>query len=90
MSNRVTLDFKGRKVSGAKVDFEIENENWNKYSLDDGTKLKVRLVVAQIVRLENEYTPDGDPIYLINSTNIVTADVSEHLKKEVGGGGKVN
>ena len=90
MSNRVTLDFQGKKVTGQKVNFDIEKENWNKYLLDDGTKLRVRLVVAQVVRLDNEYTREGEPIYVINSTNVVSADVPDHLQKNAGTGGKVN
>ncbi|MFQ5790612.1 MAG: hypothetical protein ACE5JI_09080, partial [Acidobacteriota bacterium] len=72
MSSRVTMGYQGRKVAGEKVDFDIEKENWNVYSLQDGTRLKIRLVVAQVIRLDGEYTVDGDPVYLVNSTNVVT------------------
>lgn len=88
--SRVTVDYQGRKVTGQKVNFDIEKENWNLYSLEDGTKLRMRMVVAQVIRLEGEYTADGDPIYVINSTNVVVADVPEHLKKDAETKGKVN
>ena len=88
MSSRVTLEYQGRKVSGQKVAFDIEKENWNVYRLEDGSTVRVRLVVAQIIRIDGEYTPEGDPVYLVNSTNVVTTDVPDHLRKDLGTGGK--
>jgi hypothetical protein len=92
MSTQVTVEFQGRQVTGQRVDFDIDKENWNSYTLEDGTKVRMRSVVAQIVRLDGEYTKEGDPVYLVNSTNVVTTDVPDHLKKKIPGttGGKVN
>jgi hypothetical protein len=90
MSSRLTVEYEGRKVKGERVNFDIDKENWNSYSLEDGTKIRMRLVVAQVIRLDGEYTPEGDPIYLVNSTNVVTTDVPDHLKKKLPGSGKVN
>ena len=54
------------------VDFTEEVEHWNVYKLEDGTTLKVKLVLRGIKRLQ-KWNPDGSPIYLINSQNIVRA-----------------
>jgi predicted RNA-binding protein with PUA domain len=85
---KVQVEFKDKQVTGEIIDFDVEKENWNVYKLEDGSKLKMRSVVAQIIRIENEYNPQGDPIYLVNSQNIVSADVPDHLKKKPPG--KVN
>lgn len=64
------------------LDFTEESEKWNVYTLEDGTTLKVKLVVRGVKRLKR-YNPDGTPIYLINSQNIVRAvDVPEEVKEE--------
>jgi len=81
MAKEREYDFQGRKVLGQEIEFEIEKEAWNIYKLADGTSLKVKTVVATIVRL-NEYNPLGDPFYLLNATNAVIADVPENLKKK--------
>ena len=86
--SKVQVDYQGKKVTGQTVEFDVEKENWNIYSLEDGTKLRMRSVVAQLIRLENEYNQQGDPVYLVNSQNIVSADVPDHLKKKPPG--KVN
>lgn len=64
------------------VDFNEEQENWNVYTLEDGTILKVKLVLRGVKRL-NRYEPDGNPIYVINSINVVrTVNVPKDLRKK--------
>lgn len=85
---KVQVPFQGKKVTGETVDFEVEKESWNVYLLDDGTKLKMRAVVSQVVRLEDQYNAQGDPVYFIQSQNVLNAEVPDHLKEEPPG--KVN
>lgn len=54
------------------IDFSEEKEFWNEYSLEDGTTLKVKLVLRGVKRL-NRHEPDGTPVYVINSMNVVRA-----------------
>ncbi len=54
------------------VDFSEEKEFWNEYTLKDGTTLKVKLVLRGVKRL-TRYEPDGTPVYVINSMNVVRA-----------------
>ena len=62
------------------VDFDEEEEFWNVYRLSDGSTLKVKLVLRGVKRLKR-YEPDGTPIYVINSINVVRAvDVPQELK----------
>ena len=60
--------------------FDEVEENWNTYTLSDGTTLKVKLVLRGVKRLRR-CEPDGTPIYVINSINVVRAvNVPEELK----------
>jgi hypothetical protein len=62
------------------LDFKELEEYWNVYQLSDGTKLKVKLIVRGVKRL-NQYEPDGTPVYLINSMNVVRAvDIPPEVK----------
>ncbi len=72
--------FGDREIMGEEIPFEAEKESWSTYILQDGTSLKMKAVVSSIVRLD-EYLPTGDPIYLVNASNIVATDVPEHLKR---------
>ena len=70
----------GREIMGQELEFETERENWNTYILEDGTKLRLKAVAASIVRLD-EFLPSGDPMYLVNASNVVATDVPENLKR---------
>ena len=75
------INFQGSEVLGEEVEFEVDNESFNNYILHDGTKLKMKTVVSEVIRLDM-YKPDGEPVYMINSTNIVSAVVPDILKKK--------
>ena len=64
------------------VDIEGSNERWSEYELEDGTVLRIRPVVVNVTRSENNYTPDGDPIYTIKAQIIVDPRVPDSLKKK--------
>lgn len=67
-------------VDGVDLDFEELEEHWNIYRLSDGSTLKVRLVLRGVKRLKR-YEPDGTPIYIINSINVVRAvEIPEDLR----------
>jgi len=72
----------GREIMGEEVEFEPDGaEKWNVYILGDGTKLRMKSVVASIVRLD-EYLPTGEPLYMVNASNIVATDVPDNLKEK--------
>lgn len=65
------------------IEFESqEAEKWNKYILHDGTELKLKAVVAEVLRLEGQYQPNGDPVYTVNASIIVNTNSPEQLKRK--------
>jgi hypothetical protein len=81
MSTKKKYTFGGREIMGQEVEFEPEGaERWNVYLLEDGTKLKLKSVAATIVRLD-EFLPNGDPMYVVNASNVVATDIPENLKR---------
>jgi hypothetical protein len=75
------FNFGGQDVPGEEVEFETEREGFNIYILHDGTKLKFKAVVGQIIRLD-AFNPNGEPIYMVNASNVLVADVPEGLKRK--------
>ncbi len=65
------VPYQGRQVDGKPVDFLTRKEDFNEYQLDDGRILRIKMVVTRIIRLEGETAPDGNPVYLIQSQNVV-------------------
>ncbi len=66
---------------GQEIEFETERESWNSYILEDGTKVKLKAVASSIVRLD-EYLPNGDPMYMVNASNVVATDIPDNLKRQ--------
>ena len=44
--------------------------------------MKVKAVVAEVLRVEGAYAPNGDPLYNINASIIVTTHAPDQLKKK--------
>jgi hypothetical protein len=65
------VPYQGREVEGKPVDFLIRKEDFNEYQLTDGKILRIKMVVTRIIRLEGEKGQDGNPIYYIQSQNVV-------------------
>ena len=69
---------------GEPVDFEVVREDWNEYRLTDGSTLKVKLVLTGVMRLNNQYDPVGNPVYVISSQNAVRViNVPANLRRRV-------
>jgi hypothetical protein len=77
---RVELKVGDKTIQGTLVDFETMREEYNSYKLSDGSMIRMKTVVTNIIRTE-EFTPTGEPIYVVNSQNVLVADVPDDLKK---------
>jgi len=76
----VELKMRDKTIAGTLVDFETVREEYNTYKLSDGATIRMKTVVTNIIRTE-EFTPTGEPVYIVNSQNVLVADVPEALKK---------
>ena len=77
---KVELKVGDKIVEGTLVDFETLREEYNSYKLSDGSIVRMKTVVTSIIRTE-EFAPTGEPIYIVNSQNVLVADVPDELKK---------
>jgi len=75
-----TVKVGDQDVTGEEVEFETEREGFNTYILHDGTKLKVKTVVTTVIRLD-AYKPDREPVYMVQASQVLTADVPDSLKR---------
>ena len=68
-------------------------ERFSEVLLEDGTVLKIRAAVTEVVRIQDKWDADGKPVYYVKSQNILAAECPPHLiNQEVAakrqGGGK--
>jgi len=58
------------KIDKKDIPYQIINEEWNEYKLEDGTILKVKPAISSVSRSKT-IDAYGDPIYLINHQALV-------------------
>ncbi len=74
----------GQQVECTVITFRAGGEHWNEYLADDGTVIKIKMVVTEVLRLDDEYDANGNPIYIVQSANVMVVDAPENLHR--GGG----
>lgn len=75
-------DGNGGEIETTVMPFQAGGEHWNEYLVDDGTVVKIKLVVTEVLRVDDQYDPNGEPIYLIQSQNVVNLSAPESLKRK--------
>lgn len=66
----------GQPVDAVEVGFRALGEHWNEYLLDDNSVVKLKLVVTGVNRIEGHTDEKGQPVYLVESTNVMSVSAS--------------
>lgn len=82
MTHKVSINFGGRQVEATPVETNQSSERWNEYLLEDGTVLKMKLVLQKVLRVDGEYDGEGNPVYIMQSTNVSTVTAPDDLKRK--------
>jgi len=78
---KIKIRMGDRTVDATVIDVNSSQEQWNQYLLSDGTLLKLKVVVTEVVRVDGEYDQEGNPVYYVKSTNILAVNPPEELKR---------
>ncbi|MFH0940551.1 MAG: hypothetical protein V1840_01700 [Candidatus Omnitrophota bacterium] len=81
MAEKVKINFGQEIVDATPVDINQANEYFNQYFIEDGTVLKMKLVATKVFRIDDRYDQDGNPIYFVQSTNVLSVNSPSNLKK---------
>jgi hypothetical protein len=71
----------GSFKEGTLMSFRATGEHWNEYLVDDGTVIRIKLVSTEIVKVDGEYDHQGNPIYFVQSQNVMAVNAPERLRK---------
>jgi len=82
MANKVKIKYKGRDVEATPVEINQESSSWNTYLLEDQSVIKLKVVLTKVARVDNEYDAEGNPVYVVQSTNVVRVDSPDILKRK--------
>lgn len=79
---RVPLGPGQPSVEVTEIGFRSSGEYWNEYLADDGSVIRLKLVVAEILRIDGQYDDQGNPGYLVRSQQIMNVSAPDELRKE--------
>ena len=83
MKTRLTL---GDKIIEAeKMDFKPIDESWSLYRLEDGTIIKLRLIVSEIYKLPGVDPVTRMPLFLAKSSNVMAVDPAASSMTDIKG-----
>ena len=77
--DKIKINVGGREVEATPVEVTQSSEKWNEYLLEDGSVLKMKLVLKKVLKVDGERDEEGNPVYVMQSTNVTT--VSSPKKK---------
>ncbi len=81
-NEKVIINMGGRQVQATPIDVNQSGERWNEYFLEDGTVLKMKLVLKKVYKVDGEYDEEGNPVYVMQSTNVTTVSSPNDLKRK--------
>jgi len=61
----MNLDGSVSQEMGTLMDVTDSKEPWSEYTLEDGTKIRIKHTLVNIIRLESKTAPNGDSVYTI-------------------------
>jgi hypothetical protein len=79
---KIRLVQNGPEKDAQLIEIQQADEHWNQYLLSDQTVVKMKLIATEVWRVDGEWDPEGNPIYLIKSSNVVTVNPTEELRRK--------
>jgi hypothetical protein len=76
------VSYRGRDVDATSLKFTVEEEPWIEYTVEDGSKLKLRVITTEVLRVEGEFDPEGNPAYVLKSGNILVVTSPPDLREK--------
>jgi hypothetical protein len=82
MADKIKINLGSEIVEATPVPVNQASEYFNQYLLEDGTVLRMKLVATKIFRVDDRFDAEGNPVYFVQSTNVLSADAPGNLKKK--------
>ncbi len=84
MGEKTKIFLNGQWVPATVVPVTSTQEGWSQYLLEDGSVVKLKLVVSEISKVDGMYEPDGTPVYNAKWSLVLAVTSPPELKKDPG------
>src|SRR6476660_252377 len=71
---KIKMNLGGNVVEAEKMGFKSLEESWSSYKLEDGTIVRIKLVVSDVFKLPAADPLTGLPQLLVKSTNVISVE----------------
>lgn len=82
MERKRRIKLGNEDVEATQVPFQVGGEHWNEYLCDDGSVLRMKVVTTEIFRVDGRYDNEGNPTYVVKSTNVLTVSAPDKLRRQ--------
>lgn len=82
MERRRKVPYQGKQFDGIEIPIKSSGELWNEYLLEDGTVIRLKVIMTDIIKVEGEFDAEGTPVYVMKSTMITSVSAPEDLRKK--------
>jgi hypothetical protein len=82
---KVTLEYpagSGVTKDAMAVNVVKATEPWMEYELEDGSVLRARTTLVEVIRVDGEYDPDGNPVYQLKGNATMSVIAPDTLKRK--------
>jgi hypothetical protein len=59
------------QVDAVPVQIEDSTERWNEYTLEDGSRVRLKQVISEFYRVEGRQDVEGNPIYVLRGSPVM-------------------
>jgi hypothetical protein len=63
-------------------DVVASKDGWSEYTLEDGTVLRMKAALLDVKRAVNQYSEDGNPVYVYQCAVVNQVRAPDKLKKQ--------
>jgi hypothetical protein len=71
----------GQKHEAEPIGFRSSGEHFNEYLLNDGSILRIKLVVTEVLKVKDMYDAYGNPAYLAMHSQVMSVDAPDNLRE---------
>ena len=72
----VEIPYEGETVRAYELEFTTEADNWGEYKTEEGTRIKMRSVVARIYRIIGKLREDGTQIFILHGSVVLNTAIA--------------
>lgn len=84
-TDTVKIPLDGEAHEGTRIELRETTEPWTRVELADGSSIRIKHVIVDVVRLRDRFDSDGAPVYVVKSANIMAVECPDHLRRDAQG-----